>query len=295
MRKTVITEDSGCNPRNIINMIPCQIIDTKNISYYDTKRISDNKNKVITSSEIFDRIYNGEKFHTGSPSISDYSTLMLKYLEEDYDIVHLSMSSAISGGSYNSSMVAREMLNYNYGEDRIKVVDTLNIGSGGTVITDYANYLASLNIPSKEIVKELEEVKNRIISTYYISQVKGFVSSGRAPKVAGLSDKMSFRFRIDVNNEGKFMPRLPVYRGGIKSQFLKFLKSIINEETINNYDPEFISLNITKLKEIDIEEAKEYINSFNYFESKVEELNFYSAITAYGVEDQVGIGLIKKK
>ena len=54
MNKTVITTDSGCNPRNMDLMIPCLVLDENDNNYYDMVKISDDNIPVITNIEIFD-------------------------------------------------------------------------------------------------------------------------------------------------------------------------------------------------------------------------------------------------
>ena len=296
MTKTVITTDSGCNPRDISNMIPSVVIDSNDNSYCDTKRVTSEDKRIITNMEALDRAKGGEKLRTASPVINDFLEVMRKHLDDGFDIVHLAMSSGISYGSVNSSRVAADILNDEYGSNRVTVIDTLTGGSGGTIINDYANSLVKKGLTSKEIVKELEEVKKRLLTSFYISKVEGFVKSGRAPAKTILSDKLLLRYRIDINDKGKLFPKLPPYHGKINSQFIKYLKNIINEKNMEEYDPNYFSLLITRLNEIDIEEAKNYLLSLNYFNKELlNELEFYSVICAYGVEDQIGIGLIKKK
>ena len=76
---------------------------------------------------------------------------------------------------------------------------------------------------------------------------------------------------------------------------MKYLKNIINDNNKYEYDPNYLSILVTKLDEININEVKDYIRSLKYFkEDNIKELDFYGAICSYGVIDQVGIGLIKK-
>ena len=295
MVETIITTDSGCNPKNIENMVPDIVVDSDGTNYYDVKKISNDKIRVISCEETFKRAVSGEKFHTSAPSIGDYITLMTPYLEAGKNIIHLSTSSGVSAGSVNASNVAAGILNGDYGDNKVEVIDTLTAGSGGTIINEYANDLVKKGLSTKEIKEELLKIRKNILATFYISKVKGFVSSGRAPKAAGLSDKLSFRFRIDINGEGKLMPKLPFYRGSIHTQFMKYLKHIINEKNMEEYNPNYLAFLITSLNEIDLEEKKDYLKNLNYFKKElIEEIKFYSAISSYGVEDQVGIALIKK-
>lgn len=295
MIKTIITTDSGSNPRNNENMIPCIIIDSDGNSYYDMKKIIADDIPVLTNHEAFNKAIKGERLKTAAPNINDFITIMTPYLEKNYNIVHLAMSSGISAGSVNGAKVAADMLNDEYGK-RVTVIDTLTGGSGGTIINDYAEDLLKKGLSTTEIINELENVKHYIFTSFYISKVGGFVKSGRAPKEAIISDKLSLRYRIDINDKGRLYPKLPPFHGNIRSQFMKYLRTIINESNKLQYNPNYFSLLITKLKEININEIKEYLYSLNYFDEKViNELEFSGVISSYGVEDQVGIGLIKNK
>ena len=295
MNKTVITTDSGCNPRNMDYMLPCIVVDSNEKNYYDMKKISNDDIPVINNLEVFDRAVSGERFHTASPNIGDYISVMTPILEEGNNIIHLSMSNGISAGSVNASRVASDMLNDEYGKDRVTVIDTLTAGCGGTVINDYANDLIKRELSTREIAEKLEYIKQRILSTFFISKVEGFVSSGRAPHIAILSDKLSLRFRVDINDKGKLYPKLPPYKGSITKQAMKYVKSVINEDNKEGFDPNYLAILKTRLKEINLDEIKEYLLSLNYFKKElIEEILFYSAICSYGVEDQIGIALIKK-
>lgn len=295
MRKTVITTDSCMNPKCMDNMVPCIVVDSKEKEYYDMKKISDDKIPAINNLEVFSRALSGEKFHTAAPNIMDFMNTMKIYVENGFDVIHLSTSNGISSGSLNGAKIAADFLNGDFGKDRVRIIDTLTAGSGGCVLNSYANDLTKLMVSSEEIYNELERVKHDILSTYYISKVEGFVSSGRAPRTLKLSDKLSLRYRIDVNKNGNLVPA-GIYRGNIKKEFMKYLKDIINEKNMDKYDPMYIEILVTRLKEINAQQIKEYINSLNYFKVKnLEVVPFYSAISSYGVEDQVGIGLIKKK
>ena len=216
------------------------------------------------------------------------------YLEEGYDIVHLAMSSGISAACVNEANVVADDLNDIY-DNSVNVIDTLTGGCGGTIINDYANNLLKQEKSLQEIIDELNVIKKNILATYYISKVEGFVKSGRAPQGAILSDKLALRYRIDTNDNGKLYPH-NIYRGKNKTQFFKYLRNLINNENKLEYDPNYLSILITKLNEIDIEEVKDYFDSLQYFNKDlIEELKFTSAITSYGVEDQFGIGLLKKR
>lgn len=292
---TIITTDSGSNPRNRDNMAPCVIYDSKNNLYYDMKKINDDNIRIIGGMEILERARNGERFHTAGPNPNDLVSIMRPHIEQGNKIIHLAMSSGISAGSVSSAKVTADMLNDEFG-NVVTVIDTLTGGSGGTIMNDYAYTLARAGLSYDEIIKRILDVRSRLLTSFYISRAEGFIRSGRLPKGFRLADGFAIRYRVDVNSSGKLVPKLPPHRNpDVNKGFMKYLKNIINEDNKGIYDPNYFALLTTKLEGIDIEAAKAYIASLNYFSNDlITDIPFYSAISAYGVEDQVGIALIKK-
>jgi fatty acid-binding protein DegV len=235
---------------------------------------------------------NGYKFSTSAPSYGDYVSIFNKLLDEGKEIVHLSMSSAISSGSVN---MANSVINIIKDERdcELYLVDTLTGGSGGTVIARLAEDLADRGLNAKEIKEQLEKIKHRILSTYYISDFSGYRESGRVPSGTKFLDMLSVRYRIDINDKGALYPK-KFYRGKIDTTVLRYVKELINKETIESFDSRYVSfLKMPLLNKINRDELIDYIKSFNYFNNILED-EFLGTISAYGVKDQIGIGLLKK-
>ena len=192
MSKTVITTDSGLNPINHNNMVPGVIINGNDM-YYDTVKVNKVNNiKAINSKEILSKRMNGYKFSTSAPSYGDYVSIFNKLLDEGKEIVHLSMSSAISSGSVNMAMNVINTIK-DERDCELYLVDTLTGGSGGTVIARLAEDLADRGLNAKEIKDQLEKLKHRILSTYYISDFSGYRESGRVPSGTKFLDMLCVR------------------------------------------------------------------------------------------------------
>ena len=292
MTKTIITTDSGLNPIDTTNMIP-GIILSKGEEYYDTVKLNkDDMIKKISSKEIFERRLKGEKFTTSSPSYVDYMKLFIKYIVGGYNVIHLSTSSSVSAGSVNIPYNIIKHLDDRY-HDNIHLIDTLTAGSGGTLINLIAHDLLAKGLDNKEIVSILEDIKKDIFSSYYISEFSGYRESGRVPYGTKVFDVLNFRYRIDINEKGALFPK-KFYRGTINTTSKKYIEEIINDKTIDNYMQDYLILLNMPLDKIDKEEIINYIRSFNYFKNIVEG-DFYGTISAYGVKDQLGIAMLRRK
>ena len=122
MEKVIVTCDSGIDPLNMDNMIPATIIENKDKTYRDVIDID--------SKSILEKTKNGSVFTTASPILSDFIDKFESILKDKEDVVHLSMSSGISEGSFNSASLAANELNDEY-ENKRYVVDTFTGATGG--------------------------------------------------------------------------------------------------------------------------------------------------------------------
>ena len=290
MNQIIISTDSGMNPENKKYMIPGLVMDSSGKEYYDTKSLEDTIPS-IQMEDIFKGFKEGKIYQTSAPKLYDYYQMFHHWLEQGLDILHLSVSEHISSSSLNISMKMIEELKEKY-PNRIEGVNSKTAGSGGAVLCSYANRLLEEKRSLLELKEELEKLKTKVVGSHFISSCKGYVRSGRVPKGLKVADLLGFRYRVDSNAEGKLVPK-KIYRGKIDMQAMKYMKDLVNEENIEEYRPEYLALLHMPLKEIDYKRIKEYLQSFHYFQNIIE-LPFYGTISAYGVEDQLGLGIIKK-
>lgn len=294
MKKIVITSDSGIDPINEENMISGQIIRDGLDSYRDIVE--------ITPSAILKQSKEGHKFKTASPILSDYQEKFEELLEYGNDVIHLSMSSGISEGSINSSNLIANMLNSEY-ENKVYVVDTLTGATGGTLISEIAESYKEAGMNTKEIVDELNRIKKNIHTSFYVPNPKGFIESGRDKSElcmkdkallhgATLAKKAGIKFRVDFNDEGNLHTK-SLIRTKNSIGMLKLLKTLVNDETIEQYDPNYIVIGNILEHDISMSELEEYIKQFNYFKHVINK-NINGVVAAYGSEDLCGISLLKR-
>lgn len=289
--QTIITTDSGVDPIEIKYMAPGQLNRNDGKSFRDVLEIS--------SSEVLNQQNNeGYLFKTSAPLLEDYVKLFKSALKEADHIVHLSMSSGISQGSLTASnLVANEISPSN-----ITVIDTLNGATGGTLIDIYANYLVSKNIPYQTIINLLEEFKTNIHTSFFVPNPVGFKRSGRDNSELCLKDKAMVigayalkiagtKFRVDFNDEGNlYTKKTMIGRSDIKAEY--WLKSLVNEETIKNYDQSLAVIGTVAEENVLMDQICFYLQK--YF-AKVVRQDINAVVAAYGSTDLIGLSLIKKR
>lgn len=292
MEKVVITTDSGMCPVDESNMISVQIIDELGNSYRDVKEI--NNEKIIESDKIF---------KTSSPLMGDYMDKFIECLKLKKDVVHISMSSGISEGSYNASSLAAKELNERY-ENKIYVINSLTGATGGTLLNEVAYHLASLDLEAKDIVDSLEKIKTRLQTSFYVPDPSGFIRSGRNKSESCLKEKAlliglktvlrtGIKFRVDINDCGNLYTKR-ILQGGTNGEMFKLVKNIINEQNKNLYDSNYIVIGNLLVRKVDMEQIKYYLKSLDYFKNIIDK-NINGAVATYGCYDLCGISLVKKK
>ena len=294
MDKILITTDSGLDPINEDTMIPLQVIKNGNEAYKDVVE--------ITSKEILEGLKNGDMFKTSSPVISDYYDKFESELIKGNDIIHLSMSSGISEGSVNASNLVANQLKDDY-YHKIYVIDTLTGATGGTLINEIAKKYVNEGLKAKEIVEKLNKIKTQIKTSFYVPKPEGFIRSGRNKSQLCLKDKAKIlssklasragiKFRVDINDEGNLYTH-SILKVNKSLGMLKLVKSIVNDETIEQYDPNFVVIGNILEKDVSMKELEDYLKGFNYFKNIINK-GINGVVAAYGSEDLCGISLVKK-
>ena len=294
MNKIVITTDSGIDPIHEETMIPGQIVENEIKSYQDMKE--------ITPKEILEKIKIGSNFKTSSPIIGDYEKMFIPYLEDKYDIIHLSMSSGISEGSVNSANLMATIFNDEY-ENKIHVIDTLNGATGGTLLEQFANDLVKDGYQTSEIVEKLQQVKTKLQTSFYVPNPEGFIRSGRNKSEMCFKDKAllmgvktalvtGIKFRVDFNPEGNLYTK-GFIRSQTKSGMLKMVKQIIDEKNKELYDSKYVVVGTLNENQVKMEEIISYLNQLNYFDHVIRQ-DINGVVAAYGSDDLCGISLVKK-
>lgn len=92
----------------------------------------------ITPDEFFAQIVAGAMPKTSQVSVGEYEEFWEPFVAEGKDVLHLTLSSGISG-TYGSACVAAQMLADRYPEGgKVRVIDSLGASSGFGLLLEYA-------------------------------------------------------------------------------------------------------------------------------------------------------------
>ena len=288
--KTIITKDSGIDPINDLYVIPAIVRKDFKLEYKDGID--------ITSTDVLKGLEEGHIYQTAAPSIEDYDKTFREALRCGDEVVHLSMSSGISEGSVNTANVMANSVC----PEKIRVIDTKNAATGGTLIDIYAEYLAKEGLSAKEIVKELEEYKKTIQTAFFVPNPIGFLNSGRDKtdesmtmkfKRLGLGalQKLGYKYRVDFNEEGNLNIE-GMMRGTSQTKAYEMVQEIVNDDTMEMYDSNTVVLGTVAEGVVDMEALEIYLKK--YFNCVVRR-DIGATVAAYGSKDLIGLSLKRKR
>lgn len=176
----------------------------------DGVEYSDDLGVSISFDEFYDRLKNGSDSKTSQISVGEYEDYFKSLLDKGEDVLHISLSSGISG-SYRSASTAADMLREQYPDRKIYVVDSLAASSGYGMLMDELAKKRDEGMTIDELKNWVEENKLRLHHWFFSSDLTFFVKGGRVSKVSGMiGGVFEICPLLNVSNEGKLIPRAKI-------------------------------------------------------------------------------------
>lgn len=144
----------------------------------------DDLGQTMPPAELYRRMLAGEDVKTSQVSIGEYADFFRKIFDEGKDILHLTLSSGISG-SYNSACIAAEQVREEYPNRKIYVVDSLAASSGYGLLVDTLADRRDAGESIDELYAWVCENKKKLQHWFFTSDLTFFIRGGRVSKVAG--------------------------------------------------------------------------------------------------------------
>lgn len=155
---------------------------------------------------FYDRMAGGSISTTSQVSAGQYEDFWRPYLAAGKDIVHITLSSGISG-TYNSACLAAEAMREQYPERRIYVIDSLNASAGFGLLVMMAKNRMDEGLSAEALRDWVLENRDRVNAWFYTGDLTYLCRGGRVSKTAcvfGTALKICPLMRI--NRAGKLVP-----------------------------------------------------------------------------------------
>ncbi len=173
----------------------------------DGKEYMDDLGKSIPFHEFYQAMENGAMTKTSQLSVGEYVTYFTPFLEEGHDILHITLSSGLSG-DYNSALTASHMLMEKYPERKIYIVDSLGASSGYGLLMDKLADLRDEGLSLTDLRAWAEEHKLEVHHWFFSTDLKYYVRGGRISKTSGfLGNLLHICPLLNMDEAGHLIPR----------------------------------------------------------------------------------------
>ena len=168
---------------------------------------ADDMGQSISQKELFQRMIDGEDAKTSQVTVQEYLDFFKKFLDEGKDILHIALSSGISG-TYNSACVAAEELRDEYPDRKLYVVDSLAASAGYGLIIDTLADMRDDGATMDELYGWIEDNKKKMHHWYFTTDLTFLIKGGRVSKTSGfVGNLLGICPLLNVDYEGKLAAR----------------------------------------------------------------------------------------
>ena len=192
-----------------INIIPlCYIIDDVEYPKEDGTQHS--------IEEIYKMLRDGVVIKTSMINSARYEEVFRSILDSGKDLIHIELSSGISG-TYANAEVVVEKLRKDYPDRKIYVIDSLCASRGLGLMVDYMLKMQEKGATIEEVYEFTENNKLKLIHWFTVDDLEFLRGDGRVRSVSAfVGGMLKIKPILNVNNEGKLIPLFKV-RGRKKS------------------------------------------------------------------------------
>ncbi|MDO4617657.1 MAG: DegV family protein [Lachnospiraceae bacterium] len=167
----------------------------------------DDLGKTIPYSEFYRRMTEGEMTKTSQLNAEDYISYFEPFLKEGKDILHLTLSSGISG-TVNSANIAAEDMREKYPDRKVIIVDSLAASAGYGLLMDKLADLRDSGMGIEELASWAEEHRLNVNHWFFSSDLTFFIRGGRISKTSGfVGQVLNICPLMNVDYQGKLIVR----------------------------------------------------------------------------------------
>lgn len=193
----------------------------------------DDLGKTIPFDKFYQAMVDGAETKTSQVNAEEYEAHFRRYMEDGKDVLHLCLSSGISG-SINSAMIAKANLEEEYPDRKIYIVDSLAASSGFGLLMDKVADLRDEGMSLDDLYRWTEENKRKLHHWFFSTDLTFYIKGGRVSKTAGIvGGILGICPLLNVDNLGKLIPRAKI-KG--KKKVIKAIVAKMEEFAENGYD-----------------------------------------------------------
>ena len=170
----------------------------------------DDLGQTMPFDEFYARLSAGAETRTAQVNVSEYVDYFTPFLEQGKDIVHVCLSSGISG-TINAARNAANILSERFPQRRIHIIDSLGASSGYGLLMDTAATKRDEGMSADDLAAWIEANKLRLHHWFFSSDLSFFVKGGRISKTAAVfGGLLEICPLMNMDNLGRLIPRFKI-------------------------------------------------------------------------------------
>lgn len=170
----------------------------------------DDLGQSVPFEKFYDEMSKGADTRTSQVNISEYVDYFTPFLEQGLDIVHVSLSSGLSG-SVNSARNAALIVKERFPERNIYIVDSLGASSGFGLLMDGAADKRDEGLSAEELAKWIEENRLKLHHWFFSTDLSSYVRGGRISKAAAIfGGLLEICPLLNMDDLGRLIPRFKI-------------------------------------------------------------------------------------
>ena len=176
----------------------------------DGVQYSDDLGQSMDFDVFYQRMTDGAMTKTSQINADEYEEYFTQFLSQGKDIIHLTLSSGISG-TFNSANLAKALLEDKYPDRKIYVIDSLAASSGYGLLIDHLAAMRDSGATIDELAAWVEEHKLNLNHWFFSSDLTFFIRGGRISRAAGaVGTVLNICPLMNVDFEGRLIPRYKI-------------------------------------------------------------------------------------
>lgn len=173
----------------------------------DGKEYPDDLGRSMPFSAFYQAMKDGAATKTSQINAEEFRAYFEPFLEAGFDILHVCLSSGISG-VINSALIAKAELEERYPDRRIFILDSLCASSGYGLLMDRLADLRDEGKSAEELYRWAETSRLSLQSWFFSTDLTFYIRGGRISKTAGtVGTILNICPLLNVDASGKLVPR----------------------------------------------------------------------------------------
>ena len=175
--------------------------------FLNGKEYSDDLGKSMSFEKFYEELANGAETRTSQVNPEEFIDYFRKFLNEGKDILHVTLSSGLSG-VYNSAMIAKEVLEQEFPERKIYIVDSLGASSGYGLLMEMLADLRDEGMKVEDLYNYALSNRLKINHWFFSTDLSFYVKGGRISKAAGwFGTSLNICPLLNMDDKGHLIPR----------------------------------------------------------------------------------------